>query len=109
MSAAIQFFISLAALESLGWMHPKLADAVRSTSPAEPTFHAGFAAHLPYAETLLGTGSGIGEMLSTRLNSLDDDQRTLVADLVTALTSNRDADPAHVVRRWADELYSEAA
>jgi hypothetical protein len=96
-------------LESLGWMHPKLADAVRTMSPAEPVFRAGFSAYLPYAETLLGTGLGVGEMLSTKLNNLDHTQRILVADLVKALTSDGDADPSHVVRRWADKLYSEAA
>lgn len=90
-------------LESLGWMHPKLADAIRATSPAEATFHAGFTAYRPHAETLLGTGPGIGEMLSTKFDRLDPARRALVGDLVRALASDPDADPKSIVAAWATD------
>lgn len=41
-------------LESLGWMSPKLADAMRQLSPAPDVFRAGPAAYRGYAESLLG-------------------------------------------------------
>ena len=46
-------------LESLAWMGPKLAEAVRALSPAIPTFQSGPAAYRAHAETLLGTGPGL--------------------------------------------------
>lgn len=47
-------------LESLGWMSPKVADALRQVSPAPAVFHAGPAAYRPWAERLLGTGARRG-------------------------------------------------
>jgi hypothetical protein len=41
-------------LESLGWISPKVADALRQTSPAPAVFNEGPAAYLPYALKLLG-------------------------------------------------------
>jgi hypothetical protein len=93
-------------LESLGWMLPKLADAVRATSPAERVFRDGFMAYRPHAETLLGTGPGIDEMLSTRLDRLDPARRVLVDELVRALAADAAADPKDVVSSWASKLDS---
>lgn len=43
-------------LESLAWISPKLADALRQLSPAPAVFEAGPAAYRPYASQLLGSG-----------------------------------------------------
>lgn len=93
-------------LESLGWMLPKLADAVRATSPAERVFRDGFLAYRPHAETLLGTGPGIDEMLSAKLDRLDPARRVLVDELVRALAADAAADPRDVVEAWASKLDS---
>jgi hypothetical protein len=90
-------------LESLGWMHPKLADALRATSPAEATFRTGFTAYRPHAETLLGTGPGIGELLSAKFDKLDPSRRVLVGDPVQALACNPEADPKSIVAVWATD------
>lgn len=45
-------------LETLGWISPKLADALRQTSPAPAVFHEGPAACRAYAERLLGSRPG---------------------------------------------------
>jgi hypothetical protein len=54
-------------LESLSWMHPKLANAVARMSPAETTFTAGPQAYRSHAETLLGSGPGLDALPGTRL------------------------------------------
>ena len=41
-------------LESLGWISPKVADALRQTSPAPAVFEAGPSAYMSYAHKLLG-------------------------------------------------------
>lgn len=43
-------------LESLAWISPKLADALRQLSPAPAVLGAGPAAYRPYAHQLLGSG-----------------------------------------------------
>lgn len=91
-------------VESLGWMHPKLADALRIMSPAERVFRDGFLAYRPHAETLLGTGPGIDEMLGSRLDRLDPARRVLIFDLVQALASQPHADPMGIVADWAGKL-----
>jgi hypothetical protein len=45
-------------LESLAWISPKLAEAMRHTSPAPATFRAGPEAYRSYAESILGTTPG---------------------------------------------------
>jgi hypothetical protein len=57
-------------LESLAWMHPKLAGAVRRMSRAEQTFRAGMEVYRPHAETLLGTGAGLGGALDAHPGEL---------------------------------------
>ncbi len=94
-------------LESLAWMHPKLADAVRETSPAVSTFREGMQAYRRHAETLLGTGPGIQELLEVKIGTLDPGRRSLVFDLVNSLASQPDRDPKDVVSAWAESLSSE--
>lgn len=45
-------------VETLGWISPKLAGAVRQMSPAPAVFHAGPAAYRAYAGRLLGSRPG---------------------------------------------------
>jgi hypothetical protein len=42
-------------LESLGWISPRLSDAMRQLSPAPAVFRAGPSAYRSYAEQLLGS------------------------------------------------------
>jgi len=46
-------------LESLAWMSPKLAEALRHTSPAPATFDAGPAAFRAHAERIVGKGTDV--------------------------------------------------
>lgn len=87
-------------LESLRWMHPKLADAIREISPAAPTFQAGPAAYRPHAETLLGTGPGLDALFETRLGRLSPHHRALVVSLVDSLAARPDDDPQDIINRW---------
>jgi hypothetical protein len=43
-------------IESLGWISPRAADALRRTSVAPAVFHCGPGVYRPYAERLLGPG-----------------------------------------------------
>jgi hypothetical protein len=88
-------------LESLSWMHPKLADAVRELSPAVATFQAGPAAYRPHAETLLGTGPGLVVLLETKLGALPPARRALVASLVDALAARPEDSLKDAASRWA--------
>ncbi|HET7465007.1 MAG TPA: hypothetical protein VFJ82_27430 [Longimicrobium sp.] len=45
-------------LESLAWISPRLAEALRHTSPAQATFRAGPAAYRSCADSILGTSPG---------------------------------------------------
>jgi hypothetical protein len=90
-------------LESLSWMHPKLADAIGAISPAEPAFRAGPAAYRPHAETLLGTGPGLDALLETRLAALSRERRTLVLSLVDSLAADPDKDLQDVVIHWVQD------
>lgn len=83
-------------------MHPKLADAIREISPAEPAFHAGPAAYRPHAETLLGTGPGLDATLQTKLKRLSPQRRALVDSLVDSLATYPDDDPQDIINRWAE-------
>jgi hypothetical protein len=88
-------------LESLAWMHPKLADAIRATSPAEATFRAGPAGYRAHAETLLGTGPGMTDMLSAKIGKLAPEGRAMVADLIDRMLANPGADPRATAAEWA--------
>ena len=46
-------------LESLGWISPKLSDAMRQMSPAPAVFRAGPSEYRSYAEQLLGSSAGL--------------------------------------------------
>jgi hypothetical protein len=46
-------------LESLGWISPKLSDAMRQMSPAPAVFRAGPGGYRSYAEQLLGSSAGL--------------------------------------------------
>jgi hypothetical protein len=87
-------------LESLGWMHPKLADAIREISPAGPTLQAGPAAYRPHAETLLGTGPGLDEIFETKLGRLSPQRRAFVISLAESLATCPDDDPQDIIDRW---------
>ena len=91
-------------LESLAWMHPKLADAVRQLSAAVPTFKAGMQAYRPHAETLLGTGPGLNELLDAKVERLSPERQRMVAELVDSLAAQPDQDPKDIVTRWADGI-----
>jgi hypothetical protein len=91
-------------LESLSWMHPKLADAVREMSPAIPTFEAGASAYRPHAETLLGTGPGLAAILEAQLGTLVPERRALVASLVEFLAARPEDDPRNVIADWANSF-----
>lgn len=86
-------------LESLGWMAPKLADAVRALSPALPLFHAGPGAFRPYADTLLGTGPGLARPIEG--TAADATRCALVRSLAEALAGRPDDDPTQVVLAWS--------
>lgn len=51
-------------VESVGWISPPLADALRRLSPAPAVFHAGPAAYRPYADWLLGSRPGVGRSVN---------------------------------------------
>jgi hypothetical protein len=53
-------------LESLGWISPKLADALRHLSPAPAVFREGPRVYAHYAERLLGAGPTGGAQWSGR-------------------------------------------
>jgi hypothetical protein len=91
-------------LDSLAWISPALADALRPISPAGPTFRGGPAAYRPHAETLLGTSAGTPEAPWRRFGALPAPQQLLLAPLFDALVLEKDADPRLVIRRWAESL-----
>ncbi|HEX8244759.1 MAG TPA: hypothetical protein VF541_14730 [Longimicrobium sp.] len=89
-------------VESLAWMSPKLADAVRATSPAAETFRRGPAAYRPHAETLLGTGPGLDALTVTRLRKLGPTHGAAVDSLLDALAAAPAADPVEVIDAWME-------
>jgi hypothetical protein len=60
-------------LESLAWMSPKLAEALRHTSPAPAAFEAGPAAFRTHAERLLGGGPAIAAIAELKLRPVAPD------------------------------------
>jgi hypothetical protein len=72
-------------VETIGWMNPSVAEAVRVTSPAPAAFRGGPEHLRPFAESLVGTGPGIETTLQYKLARLDSGQRTLVEGLVDRL------------------------
>jgi len=93
-------------LESLAWMSPKLADAVRAMSIAPRTFADGSGAYRLRAETLLGTGPGSADDVEARLHSLDTDRRAVVASLIAALAADPAAHPRAVLASVATSIPS---
>lgn len=83
-------------LESLGWMSPALAEALRAISPAPSIFNAGHAAYRPHAETLLGSGAGI-ESLPSIFGILLRERRRPAVELFAALVAGLEAEPPALV------------
>lgn len=83
-------------LESLGWMSPKFADALRTVSPAPAVFNAGPYAYRPHAETLLGTGDGLAALPSI-FGILLRERHRPAFELFEALVARLEADPPLVV------------
>lgn len=92
-------------LESLAWMSPKLADAVRAMSSAPATFNAGPDAYRPHAESLLGTGPGLAALRQRALRSLDPEREAIVASLVHALAAHPEMDAQTVVASWTASAF----
>jgi hypothetical protein len=87
-------------LESLAWMSPKLAGALCVMSPGPEVFNAGPGAYRPHAETLLGSGPGIGALPWTTFSSLSASRRRFAIRIMDALLAEPDADPWNVVSAW---------
>jgi hypothetical protein len=94
-------------LESLSWISPRLAEALREMSPGPAVFHAGAEAYRPHAETLLGTGAGLRALPWTLFSALGQDRQQLVAELLNALHADSGADPTEVIRTWAGSISGE--
>jgi len=91
-------------LESLAWMSPKLADALRMMSPGPEVFKAGAGAYRPHAETLLGSGAGLSALPWTRFNALASDRQEFVARLFDALLARPNDDPRDVAHAWIGSI-----
>jgi hypothetical protein len=91
-------------LDSLAWISPALADALRPMSPAGPTYRRGPAAYRPHAETLLGTGVGLARTPRSRFEALPVREQHLLAPLFDALLGQPDLDSRRVIRLWAESL-----
>lgn len=96
-------------LESLAWISPKLADALRVMSPGPEVFNAGAGAYRPHAETLLGLGPGLDALPWTRFRALALDRQELVARLLDVLLARPDADPRDVAHAWLDSIRGSGA
>jgi len=79
-------------LESLGWISPKLTDALRAVSPAPAIFNAGPRAFRPHAETLLGSGAGFTALPSI-FGILLRERRRDAVELYDALIAHLETDP----------------
>jgi hypothetical protein len=79
-------------LESLGWISPKFADALRTVSPAPAIFNAGPRAFRPHAETLLGTGAGFTALPSI-FGILLRERRRDAVELYESLIAQLETDP----------------
>jgi hypothetical protein len=91
-------------LDSLAWISPRLAEALRVLSPGPAVFAAGPAAYRPQAETLLGSGPGLSAVPAVRFDALDSARQELAADLADALLAAPHQDAVHVARKWAESL-----
>lgn len=82
-------------VESIAWMNPTVAEAVRVTSPAPRAYTAGADELRPYAESLVGTGRGFEAMLAIRAAAMSAEHRALLDGLAEVLSA---AEPGRSAR-----------
>lgn len=92
-------------VDSIGWMNPSVAEAVRITSPAPAAYTAGPDPLRPYAESLVGLGPGYETTLATIAANLSPDRRALLEDLARTLSvANGRASGKELALTWAKSL-----